>query len=104
MLRSTELNTFNKTNAIYRCLVCRVNGGIYRLRGGTSWRYDGKASCISKQTGSNSDHSQPASNGIKSDSEGFSILIRLSPEEAEYNDSSVLATVTNVDINTSKKR
>ncbi len=33
MLRSTELNTFTMTNTIYRDLVCRANGGIYRLRG-----------------------------------------------------------------------
>ncbi len=38
------------TNTIYRELVCRAIGGIYRLRGGTPWRYDGKASCMSKQT------------------------------------------------------
>ncbi len=56
------------------------------------------------KTGSNRDHSQLASNEIKSDNEGFSTAIRLSREEAEYNDSSVLATVTNEDINTSKKR
>ncbi len=37
------------------------------------------------KTGSNSDHSQLVSNEIKSDNEGFSTLIRLSPEEAEYN-------------------
>ncbi len=56
--------------------------------------------------GSNRDHSQLASNEIKSDYEGFNTLIRLSPEEAEYNNSSVLAksTVTNEDINISKKR
>ncbi len=35
MLRSTELNTFNMTNTIYRDLVCRANGGIYRLSGKT---------------------------------------------------------------------
>ncbi len=56
------------------------------------------------KTGSNRDHSELAPNEIKSDNEGFSTLIRLSPEEAEYNGSSVLATVTNEDINTSKKR
>ncbi len=56
------------------------------------------------KAGSNRDNSQLASNEIKSDNEGFNTLIRLSPEEAEYNDSSVLATVTNEDINTSKKR
>ncbi len=50
ILRSTELNTFSMTNTIYRGLMCRANGGIYRLRGGTPWRYDGKASCMSKQT------------------------------------------------------
>ncbi len=56
------------------------------------------------KTGSNRDHSQLAYNEIKSDNEGFSTIIRLCPEGAEYNDSSVLATVTNEDINTSKKR
>ncbi len=50
------------------------------------------------------DHSHLASNEIKSDNGTFSTLIRLSPEEAEYNNSSVLATVANEDINTSKKR
>ncbi len=50
ILRSTELNTFSKTNTIYRDLVCRANGGIYRLSGKTPWRYDGKASCMSKQS------------------------------------------------------
>ncbi len=55
------------------------------------------------KTGSNWDHSQQASNEIKSENEGFSTLIRLYPEEAEYNHSSVLATVTNEDIYTSKK-
>ncbi len=50
ILRSTELSTFSMTNTIYRDLVCRVNGGIYRLSCGTPWRYDGKASCMSKQT------------------------------------------------------
>ncbi len=61
--------------------------------------------CVTK-TGSNRDHSQLAPNEIKSDTEGFSTLTRLSPEEAEYNDSSVQAqsTVANKDINTSKKR
>ncbi len=54
------------------------------------------------KTGSDWDHSQLASNEIK----GFSTLIRLSPGEAKYNASSVLAksTVPNEDINTSKKR
>ncbi len=58
------------------------------------------------KTGSDWDHSQLASNEIKSDNEGFSTLIRLSPGEAQYNASSVLAksTVPNEDINTSKKR
>ncbi len=46
----TELNTFSLTNAIYRDRVFRANEGIYRLRGGTPWRYAGEASCISKQT------------------------------------------------------
>ncbi len=50
MLRSTELNKVSMTNTIYRDLVCRANGGIYRLSGGTPWRYDGKAACMSKQT------------------------------------------------------
>ncbi len=50
MLQSTELNTFSRTNTIYRDLVCRANGGIYRLRGGEPWQYDGKASCMSKHT------------------------------------------------------
>ncbi len=50
MLRSAELNTFSMTNTIYRDLVCRANGGIYRLSGGTPWRYDGKALCMGKQT------------------------------------------------------
>ncbi len=49
MLRSAELNTFGMANAIYRDLVCRARGGIYRLNGKTPWRYDGKASCMSKQ-------------------------------------------------------
>ncbi len=31
MLRSPELNTFGMTNIIYRDLVCRANGGIYRF-------------------------------------------------------------------------
>ncbi len=35
MLRSTELNTFSMTKPIYRDLVCRANGGIYRLSGKT---------------------------------------------------------------------
>ncbi len=50
MLRTTELNTFSMTNTIYRDLVCRGNGGIYRLSGKTPLRYDGKASCMSKQS------------------------------------------------------
>ncbi len=50
MLRSAELNTFSMTNTIYRDLVCRANGGIYRLSSKMPWRYDGKASCMSKQT------------------------------------------------------
>ncbi len=55
---------------------------------------------------SNRDHSHLAYNEIKSDNEGLRTLIRLSPEEAEYINSYVLAqsTVTNEDINTSKKR
>ncbi len=35
MLRSTELNTFSMTKPIYRDVVCRANGGIYRLSGKT---------------------------------------------------------------------
>ncbi len=50
MLRSTELNTFSMTKTIYRDLVCRANGGIYRLSGKTPWRYDSRASCMSKQS------------------------------------------------------
>ncbi len=50
MLSSTELNTFSMPNTIYRGLVCRANGGIYRLSGKTPLRYDGKASCMSKQS------------------------------------------------------
>ncbi len=50
MLRSAELNTFSMTNTIYRDLMCRSNGGIYRLSGKTPLRYDGKASCMSKQS------------------------------------------------------
>ncbi len=50
MLRSTELNTFSMTKTIHRDLVCRANGGIYRLSGKTPLRYDGKSSCISKQS------------------------------------------------------
>ncbi len=45
MLRSTELNTFSMTNTIYR-----ANGGIYQLSGKTPLQYDGKASCMSKQS------------------------------------------------------
>ncbi len=50
MLRSAEPNMFSMTNTIYRDLVCRANGEIYRLSDKTPWRYDGKASCMSKQT------------------------------------------------------
>ncbi len=50
MLRSAELNTFSKTNTFYRKTMYRANGEIYRLSGGTPWRYDGKASCMSKQS------------------------------------------------------
>ncbi len=58
------------------------------------------------KTGTTMDHSHLASNEIKSDNEGFSTLIRLSLEEAEYNNSSVLSqsTVANEGIMTSKKR
>ncbi len=38
------------TKPIDRDLVCRANGGIYRLSGKTTLRYDGKASCMSKQS------------------------------------------------------
>ncbi len=52
------------------------------------------------------DHSHLAPDGIKSDKERFRTLIRISPEEVEYNNSSVLSqcTVTKKDIITSKKR
>ncbi len=50
MLRSAELNTFSMTYTTYRDLVCHAYGRIYLLSGGTPWRYDGKASCMSKQT------------------------------------------------------
>ncbi len=52
------------------------------------------------------DHSPLAPDEIKSDKERFSTLIRISPQEEEYNNSSVLSqcTVTNEDIITSKKR
>ncbi len=33
MLRSTELNTFGMTNAIYRDLVCRTNGSNLSIEG-----------------------------------------------------------------------
>ncbi len=33
MLRSTELNTFGMTNAIYRDLVCRANGSNLSIEG-----------------------------------------------------------------------
>ncbi len=56
--------------------------------------------------GLNRDHSHLASKEIKSDNEDFSTRIRLSPEEAEYNYSSVLSqsAVTTEGIITSKKR
>ncbi len=50
MLRSTELNMFSMTNTICRDLVCRANGGTYQLSGKTPLRYDGKVSCMSKQS------------------------------------------------------
>ncbi len=50
--------------------------------------------------GSNRDYCHLASNEI----EGFSTLTRLSPAEAEYNNSSTQSTITNEDIITSKKR
>ncbi len=37
MLRSAEINTLSMANNIYRDFVCRANGGIYRLSGGTPW-------------------------------------------------------------------
>ncbi len=33
MLRSTELNTFSMTFAIYRYLLCRANGGNLSIEG-----------------------------------------------------------------------